>query len=565
MWARRTLLAGYLLGVALVASCRPRHDAPAASGGAVAGTLQGYEWIAAPVLDALGWGVACFLAGLMLPWCLGAAGRLGRPWIRTAVLAALGLTVVASLVAVGSPTTPGWADLLVSWAACLIGAWLGAPSAGGWKASIRRIAVRTGAVGGALAACTAGLALLALDSEPLAIEPVVGTAAEKHRLAQLLTPADAHEETWRLTLGERDANLLLALALGDAWQHRKARVRFGQGAVTVDLSRRTTFRPPRLRYVNLQVVGQIDIRAGQMRLTLERLRVGSLELPSGLVRRLSVGLVSALARDEELRCAVDATELLRVRPGVVEIATRKAGFRKELIPAVVERLNGRPSVVSAARIQVRHLLAASGNLPRGDARLVALLQRSFALAKERSRLGDPVLENRAAILALAILLGHEGIEPLVGPVIEDELRQAARHGLGRVPLRGRRDWTRHFFVSAALALLSSAAVSDRLGVFKEEADADTLGSGFSFGDLLADRAGVRFALAATRDEPSARCQQERLAAGFSLDELFPEAADLPEGISDAELHDRYGGVGGEGYQAVMREMDRRLARCAALR
>jgi hypothetical protein len=56
------------------------------------------------------------------------------------------------------------------------------------------------------------------------------------------------------------------------------------------------------------------------------------------------------------------------------------------------------------------------------------------------------------------------------------------------------------------------------------------GSGFSFGDLLADWIGTTFAIPATRDAATARTFQERLAAGFRVDDFFSEAADLPENI-----------------------------------
>ncbi|MHC4400238.1 MAG: hypothetical protein ACYTG0_11225, partial [Planctomycetota bacterium] len=107
--------------------------------------------------------------------------------------------------------------------------------------------------------------------------------------------------------------------------------------------------------------------------------------------------------------------------------------------------------------------------------------------------------------------------------------------------------------------------SNEAGLFKEELDAGEGGSGFSFSDLLADRAGTMFALAATRDERSARGVQARLAAGPEIDDVFPPAADLPEGIPDGELQTQYGGVGGEKYKEVLREMQRRLETCEALR
>ena len=178
---------------------------------------------------------------------------------------------------------------------------------------------------------------------------------------------------------------------------------------------------------------------------------------------------------------------------------------------------------------------------------------------------DPVMENRAAIFALGVLLGHERIEEFLGEVLPDDNSRMPQRMFQRVEVRDRSDWTKHFCVSAALTLLSDSIVSDAAGLLKEELDADIGGSGFSFGDLLADRAGTTFAICATRDESAARAMQNRIAGGFEVDDFFPPAADLPEGIPDAELQSRYGGVGGEPYLRLIGEIERRIASCAAYR
>jgi hypothetical protein len=175
-----------------------------------------------------------------------------------------------------------------------------------------------------------------------------------------------------------------------------------------------------------------------------------------------------------------------------------------------------------------------------------------------------VRENRAAILALGMLLGHWRVETLVGRVTDGGTMQKAVRAFRGTTLRGRDDWTKHFFVSASLTALAIGSVSDAAGIFKEELDAGG-GSGFSFGDLLADRAGTTFAATATRDEGTARAFQARLAKGVAIDDVFPSAAGLPEGIQDAELRARYGGVGGAGYRSLLDEIERRLATCGAYR
>jgi hypothetical protein len=217
----------------------------------------------------------------------------------------------------------------------------------------------------------------------------------------------------------------------------------------------------------------------------------------------------------------------------------------------------------AVRSHVERLLEAAPSFPRGEPRLGAAVEVAFARARERSATSPPALENRAALLALGLLLGHRRLEDFVGPALDErDWRRAAP--LARTTLRGREDWTKHFFVSAALTVLSAQAPSAALGVVKEELDAGG-GSGFSFGDLLADRAGTTLALLATRDAAAARTLQERLAAGFRVDDFFPEAADLPENIQAAELEARYGGVGGRLFRQYVAEVERRLWRCPAYR
>jgi hypothetical protein len=50
-----------------------------------------------------------------------------------------------------------------------------------------------------------------------------------------------------------------------------------------------------------------------------------------------------------------------------------------------------------------------------------------------------------------------------------------------------------------------------------------------------------------------------------MDELFPAADDLPEGIEDQALAREYGGVGGEAYRRLADEIERRLPGCGGRR
>lgn len=218
----------------------------------------------------------------------------------------------------------------------------------------------------------------------------------------------------------------------------------------------------------------------------------------------------------------------------------------------------------ATEAKLRRLVVAGPGLPLGEARFGALLQAAFASSTAKFTRENPVQRNRAAILALGIAVGHERLARLAGLDLDAGLlRQAAALREGAT-LRGRDDWSRHYTLSAALAVLEHPLISDAGGLMKEQLDALTQGSGFSFGDLAADRAGVRFAVASTASEAAANAMQARLSGGFTLDDFFPPSTDLPENLTVEQFRRDYGGVGSERYRQRIADIEARLDRCAAL-
>lgn len=215
-------------------------------------------------------------------------------------------------------------------------------------------------------------------------------------------------------------------------------------------------------------------------------------------------------------------------------------------------------------VQLRRLVAAIPAHPPGEARFGALLQVAFAPLPTDAAQQMAVVHNRAAILALGIAIGHEGLARFAGLNSHSELVQQAITLRQGTTLRGREDWSRHYLLSAALAVIGNALISDAGGLVKEQLDALTLGSGFSFGDLAADRAGVRFAAAATRSEADAKAMQARLRSGFVLNDFFPAIADLPENLTVAQFRSAYGGVGSTRYRQVIAEIEARMDHCAGL-
>ena len=111
------------------------------------------------------------------------------------------------------------------------------------------------------------------------------------------------------------------------------------------------------------------------------------------------------------------------------------------------------------------------------------------------------VEAGAALVVLAFHVNGKGLAAL---------SPAAAEGLAPVPRRvllgGRDDLARHFSISAALAATMDTPLADAVGLYKELEDARPGGSGFSFVDLAADRAGARLGALAV----GGAAEQERL-------------------------------------------------------
>ena len=191
--------------------------------------------------------------------------------------------------------------------------------------------------------------------------------------------------------------------------------------------------------------------------------------------------------------------------------------------------------------------------------LADLLTPLLRLAAERGAGGDAQAENRAVIAVVAFYVNGKGLVAIV-PGAKDWPRPSPR----TVTLKGRTDSPQHFTVSAALAANAGGPLSDAIGLYRE-VDDSRRGSGFSFGDIAADRAGTVFGEIATRSPDSARRLQQRVAAGVREADLMPEIADLPEYMPEAEFKRRFGGVGAPAYKQMMQDIERRVAACSLYR
>lgn len=283
-------------------------------------------------------------------------------------------------------------------------------------------------------------------------------------------------------------------------------------------------------------------------LSIESLKLGQLRIPAPVAQYLFDYGLPILHQSKEFELAQSVVKQIDLRQGHIEMT-----------------YVGNPNLIAQARSTLLIHTEAQALLPYhyklielqnqglgNSGSLTAILPPLFALALERSENNHPVTENTALLSLLGIWAGGQSLDQLVDTTAEP--------GRFRVTLYNRKDFAQHYLVSAALAVRGDSTLADAVGIFKEVTDSQG-GSGFSFTDIAADRAGSRMGTLAISSENSARYIQTFFAKGVIEMDLIPVIHDLPEHMSDQQFQQQYGHVGSSAYDRLMDEIEQRIDAC----
>ena len=395
------------------------------------------------------------------------------------------------------------------------------------------------------------IAGLALEGSPRVERRSDISAADIERAVTLLRQHDPRRtlpgQVRRVTLEQRDLDLLVDHAAQRGFGGA-ARVRLLPGRLVVEAS----LAAPLGRWINLE----LGLRQTDALPQVERLRIGRLGLPAALALPVLRAIAERHGVQADALLAAGAIERVGFAPGRLLVSYRIDAMTTQRLRAALTT----PADQQRLRAYNDRLVGLSMALPGQGVSVARWLAPMFALAAERSAAGgDASAENRAALLALTFFANQRPLGLLV----------PAAHGWTQpravaLTLQRRPDFALHFLVSAVLAAESGTPLADAVGLWKELADARAGGSGFSFGDLAADRAGTRFGETAVRDPQRL---QARIAAGAGASEaaFMPATADLPEFLPEADFLKRYGGVGAAPYNQMLAEIETRIAGLAMYR
>jgi hypothetical protein len=228
-----------------------------------------------------------------------------------------------------------------------------------------------------------------------------------------------------------------------------------------------------------------------------------------------------------------------------------------------------PLVVGARQVLQQIVRAAADNraLPRaakavdkdaptrreGDALTTYLIREAAKAADAVS----PSVRHEAFILAVSIgLSDSQPALPLTPKAnilraIESPSERAVRVTvLGEPTMRGSRDIARQFLAGAQLADTAGVGSAQEMVLTRELADAQSPVA-FSFADLAASRAGIRFA----QNILDRKIMLSALAAAFSVDSFMPEVSALPAKLATAEFAAQFGGKNDPRFLAKLKAID----------
>lgn len=186
--------------------------------------------------------------------------------------------------------------------------------------------------------------------------------------------------------------------------------------------------------------------------------------------------------------------------------------------------------------------------------LAELLRPLFELAYQRSTLETAIDENRAAISTINDYVNKQETKKLLA--IPESVPVTGQQYSAF--LYKRIDLAQHFIGSAALTASVNKQAAQIAGEEKELNDAHG-GSGFSFIDLAADKAGTRFGEMATSSPENARKMQKAMSGIKDYSDFMPDPRDLPEHMNEADFKQRFESINSPVYQEISKQIDARIS------
>ncbi|MCP4753844.1 MAG: hypothetical protein GY866_23415 [Proteobacteria bacterium] len=332
---------------------------------------------------------------------------------------------------------------------------------------------------------------------------------------------------------------------------------------------------PFRRYLNIQAVSNIIIQQGQLELDLDSFKAGSIRLPAFLVESMMNSfvvprLMTMIQKNPKTKAFLNSVQKLEITDSRLTIAYGSNISLMEVF-AMGSQSKSRMAAEEGKQVIMAYktIVDLVQQLPANENQFRSVMEAGFSYAVQLTDQGmTAVKSNRIALSALGMYFGDvsamksyfgEGnLNQIMDPdnELESYHANAKKHRSSSVIYK-RGDWPQHFVVSAMLTALLGQEMADIIGINKELKDLS--GTGFSFSDIWADRAGVAFANWILKDEEAAQKAQRDIQQGFLIEDYFPFPSNLPKNMSRAEFESVYGSIKSSEFRQQIEEIDSTLA------
>lgn len=284
---------------------------------------------------------------------------------------------------------------------------------------------------------------------------------------------------------------------------------------------------------------------------LKGVRIGNLQFPDYITTFLVSQLSLWAQSNSEFRLGVEMIKQINMSLHEISVTYQ------HWLAGLSQHKNGSPLISQQVREQLLHYQTLLAENSRHNhtthVTLSEILSPLMHHAATYPKNNNPITENRAVILVTTFHVMGISLKNLL-PEAENWPKPVKQ----RITLDGRIDFPKHFMVSAMIAAYADTILADAIGLYKEIEDSRS-GSGFSFNDIAANRAGTRLAEKAVANQASAQQMQQKMMSGLTDSDLMPHWKDLPEHMHEAEFKARFGGIDSPAYKEMMQEIEVRAS------
>lgn len=400
---------------------------------------------------------------------------------------------------------------------------------------------------------TLALALLGIENKTTTSHHSQVSAQDIIRIKSLIKKSDPRHlksgQSANLTLTGRDLALVLHYLLKNQ-PKVSANITLDQQSLTLRMSWLLP-KNPMGRFVNISAtIRQAGYDLSQMKLT--SLSIGKIPVPTWLAEPIIKQIHRRALKDSHYETLYRSVTGLTVSETGVSIdyrwATRLAGIIKNY--ALPHNKEAKKRFAAYAE-QIAWL---SKRYRYRGISLARVFNSLLLTARSRSADDqDAAEENKTLLVVLGTYISGQNVTSFLNKAQQDTLTVYPMY----LRLNGRRDLMLHFVISAAVTATSGTGLANFIADFKEISDS-LGGSGFSFADLAADKAGIAFSQYAVSPATATKLHDFIQLNGLREHDLMIATRDLKEGLQQEQFEKLFINTESPEYRKINQSINQQL-------